>query len=73
MNDSFDYRSYGRTELAQLYNPHLTPQAAWCVLQRWIEFNVPLKIELQKLGLTDNQRRYTPAMVRVITQHLGEP
>lgn len=67
------YRSYGRTELALLFNPHLSPQAAWRVLQHWIDYNQPLTERLNELGLQPNQRRFTPAMVEAIMEHLGEP
>lgn len=33
----FRIRSYGRTELAQLYNPCLTPKAAYRKLVGWID------------------------------------
>ena len=69
----FKIRSYGRTELAQLYNPELTPPAAWRTLQRWISFNKPLQERLLAIGMQKNQRRYTPAMVAAIVEHLGDP
>ena len=53
----FRIRSYGRTELAQLYNPCLTPKAAYRKLVGWI----------------DHSRSYTPAQVREIVEALGEP
>lgn len=29
LGETFRLRAYGRTELAQAYNPHLSPGAAW--------------------------------------------
>ena len=53
----FRIRSYGRTELAQLYNPCLTPKA----------------VRLAELGKLPGSRSYTPAQVREIVGALGEP
>lgn len=66
-------RIYGRTELAQLYCPELTADAAWRKLKRWIELNRDLAQELQKLGYTHSQRTFTPKMVEHIFYYLGEP
>ena len=54
-------RLYGRTELAQLYCPELTPDAAWRKLKRWIT------------GYAPSQRSFTPKMVEHIFYYLGEP
>ena len=66
-------RIYGRTELAQLYCPRLTADAAWRKLKRWIALNGDLTQELQKLGYTHSQRTFTPRMVEHIFYYLGEP
>ena len=66
-------RTFGRTELAQLYSPDLTAEAAWKKLKRWISLNVDLTRELQKLGYTHSQRTFTPKMVEHIFNFLGEP
>ena len=57
----FRIRSYGRTELAQLYNPCLTPKAAYRA------------VRLAELGKLPGSRSYTPAQVREIVEALGEP
>ena len=66
-------KTYGRTELAQLYCPELTADAAWRKLKRWIALNLDLTRELQKLGYTPSQRTFTPKMVEHIFYYLGEP
>lgn len=66
-------RTYGRTELAQLYCPDLTAGAAWRKLKRWIGLNRDLTQKLQKLGYTHSQRTFTPKMVEHIFYYLGEP
>lgn len=35
--DSFVIRTYGRTELAQIYCPNLCPEAAFRKLKHWID------------------------------------
>lgn len=35
--DSFIIRTYGRTELAQIYCPNLCPEAAFRKLKHWID------------------------------------
>ena len=37
--ETFKIRTYGRTELAQLYSPGLCPQAAFRKLNQWIDFH----------------------------------
>ena len=66
-------RTFGRTELAQLYSPDLTAEAAWRKLKRWIALNGDLTQELLKLGYTPSQRSFTPKMVACIFHYLGEP
>ena len=66
-------RTFGRTELAQLYSPDLTAEAAWKKLKRWIALNRDLTQELQQLGYIPSQRSFTPKMVELIFHHLGEP
>ena len=66
-------RTFGRTELAQLYSPDLTAEAAWKKLKRWIAFNGDLTARLTELGYTPSQRSFTPKMVASIFHYLGEP
>ena len=66
-------RSYGRSELAQLYFPLLQPVNAWRCLQRWITLNHELSTKLTELGYNEHQRIFTPAQVGAIVYYLGEP
>lgn len=59
-NDSFQIREYGRTELAQLYSPDITSQAAWRKLKEWIEHNSSLYDELCALGYDGSSARLRP-------------
>ena len=69
----FCIRSYGRTELALLYNPCLTPKAAYRKLAAWIDHYPGLAGHLAELGTLPGSRSYTPAQVREIVGALGEP
>ena len=66
-------RTFGRTELAQLYSPDLTAEAAWKKLKRWIALNGDLTARLTELGYRPSQRSFTPKMVEQIFHYLGEP
>lgn len=66
-------REYGRTELALLYCPTMTPQGAWRKLKMWIEINCDLRRELERLGYRKGHRSFTPRMVSRIFYYLGEP
>ena len=66
-------KTFGRTELAQLYCPELTPEAAWKKLKRWINLNRELSAQLRELGYHPSQRCFTPKMVEHIFYYLGEP
>ena len=67
-----NYRERGRTELALLYNPQLSPKSAWQKLQHWIDVCQPLKEELRQLGYTGRQCIFTPRQVSRIVHYLGE-
>ena len=47
--ETFKIRTYGRTELAQLYSPGLCPQAAFRKLNQWIDFHPTLRSSLHAL------------------------
>ena len=71
--ETFKIRTYGRTELAQLYCPGLCPHAAFRKLNQWIDFHPTLRGSLHALVTSDKTRTYTPAQVRLIVEALGEP
>ena len=73
MNREFKIKEYGRTELARLYSPDITPEAAWKKLRLWIHHFPGLTEQLQSLGYHPRQRIFTPAQVRAIVDALGEP
>ena len=61
-------KTFGRTELAQIYFPRLCPEAAWHKLRSWLKIN-PRLYHLYEL----TRRTFTPAEVRLIYAELGEP
>ena len=66
-------KTIGRGQLAELYNPHLSPSAARKKLAMWIAYHPTLSKELEKAGLQPNQRTFTPRQVEIIFDALGEP
>lgn len=64
----FKIRSYGRTELAQLYCPTVCGQSAYRKLMSWFAINPQLKNLCRQ-----KQRSFTPAQVRMIVEEIGEP
>lgn len=70
--DNFTCRAYGRTELALLYNPHLSPEAAYRKLMAWICRYPQLPEALERMGC-GHSRTWPPAAVAAIVAALGEP
>ena len=61
-------RTYGRTELAQLYFPAICPRAAWAKLRLYMH-DYP---RLRKL-LASGRRTFLPVEVALIFDTLGRP
>ena len=62
--NSFVIRTYGRTELALLYSPHLCPDAAFRKLRQWIDLYP---------GLRENLLLQGGSARELIVAALGEP
>lgn len=69
----FEYRSYGKGELASLYLPNIQQQSAVDLLNEWIAVAPGLRQRLEAMGVKVRTRQYTPAQVRCIVEVLGEP
>jgi hypothetical protein len=69
----FKIKSYSKGELAQLYSPNLTENAARAKLMKWIAMQPALVKQLRSLGFTRNSKVLTPLMVRYIVDAIGEP
>ncbi|MBR4782715.1 MAG: DUF4248 domain-containing protein [Bacteroidaceae bacterium] len=72
-NQEFRIRQYGRTELALVYFPHMTPQGAWHKLRQWLIINPTLRRELIEKKEVCRLRGFTPKQVSLIIEELGEP
>jgi len=70
---NFRIRAYGRTELAQMYCPDLSPSAAWRKLRQWIDLYPGLAVRLHEMGCGESVRTWPPSAVRLIVEALGEP
>ena len=57
---SFQYRSYGKGELAMLYIPNVQQQSAVDRFNEWIEAAPGLKERLLSTGMNPRSRHYTP-------------
>ena len=63
-----EIKTYGRTELAQLYFPAICPRAAWAKLRLYMQ-DYP---RLHELVLC-KRRTFLPAEVALIFDTLGRP
>lgn len=72
-NIQFRIRAYGRTELAQLYAPDLTPQSAYRRLRQWIAYYPGLCERLNAMSTNAKSRIWTAPQVAEIIDALGEP
>ena len=70
---TFEYRSYGKGELAMLYLPDIQQQSAVDRFNKWIAAAPGLKERLIATGMNPRSRSYTPAQVRLIVEVLQEP
>ena len=75
LNDDkrFEYRSYGKGELAMMYFPHIQQQSAVDQFNKWLKAAPGLMERLFATGMSPCSRRYTPAQVRLIVEVLQEP
>lgn len=71
--EPFEIKSYGRTQLALMYSPDITPESAWKKLRKWINHFPGLKKTLSDLGYTGTERSFTPLQVAAIVEAIGTP
>lgn len=69
----FRIKTYGRTELAQLYNPEVASETAWRRLRAWILKSPGMMERLMAAGYKRGQRVFTPKQVGIIVDGVGEP
>ena len=66
-------RTYGKSELALLYQPNCNPESAIRTLNRWISGCPLLMEELRALHYQPRRHTFLPREVEAILKHLGEP
>jgi hypothetical protein len=70
---NFKIRTFGRTELAQLYCPGLDPVLALQKLYRWMRKNTALTQALSDVNYNKYRHSFLKREVRLIVYYLGEP
>ena len=71
--ETFRIKSYTKTELALLYNPHSQESSAIQNLYRWIRRCKPLVDELEAVGYNKYRHSFLKQEVEIIVKYLGEP
>jgi hypothetical protein len=66
-------RTYRKEELAQMYSPGSSPEAAQRKLRRWIAGCKDLTEALRSLHLSPSKLTFRPQEVFCMFQYLGEP
>ena len=67
--EEFQIRVYLKTELAQLYAPHLDPEAALRKMRKWIHRNPELYAGTEG----KNEQAYSKRQVAIIVRYLEAP
>lgn len=67
--EEFQVRVYLKTELAQLYAPHLNPEAALRKMRKWIHRNPELYHELYAGTEGKNELAYSKRQVAVLVRY----
>lgn len=69
----FEIKAYLKSDLAQLYFPCLSAEAALRKLRRWINFNPSLHHELYEGPEGKNDQIFSKRQVAVLVKYLDEP
>ena len=69
----FQTRTYGKAELALLYQPCSSPESAIKTLNRWINRCPQLLEELHSMHYNARRHTFLKPEVEAIVRHLGEP
>ena len=71
--EEFQIRVYLKTELAQLYAPHLDPEAALRKMRKWIHRNPAHYRELYAGTEGKTEQAYSKRQVAIIVRYLEAP
>ena len=69
----FEIKAYLKSDLAQLYFPCLSAEAALSKLRRWINFNPSLHHELYEGPEGKNDQIFSKRQVAVLVKYLERP
>jgi hypothetical protein len=69
----YPIRTYGKTELALLYNPYTTPHAAVQTLMRWIRENDELWQLFTEMKFNPHRHTFFSREVELIYRYIGKP
>lgn len=73
LQEEFRIRVYMKYELAQLYAPHLDPEAALRKMRKWIHRNPDLYRQLYEGTEGKNEQAYSKRQVEIIVKYLDTP
>ncbi|NDV84255.1 DUF4248 domain-containing protein [Bacteroides sp. 51] len=73
IDQAFVYKGYKKTELATMYNPHMTQKKAMETFNKWLRSNPEFWLRLQTSGVVIGTQYYRKSQVEIIVSHLGEP
>jgi len=72
-NKTFEIRTFGFCELAQLYFPHVTKKTASRMFSLWIYNSHILQQKLFDTGWKKRSKYLTPKQVKVLVEFLDRP
>ena len=64
---------YTKSELAQLYYPHLSPHIAVGMLMRKVNHSLPLLEALKREGYKNRNKTFSMRETLLVYEYLGEP
>jgi hypothetical protein len=73
MEKSFEFRTFGFGELAQLYFPHVTKASASRMFSQWIYNSPELTLKLTEMNWKKRAKYFTPKQVKVLIGHFDPP
>jgi hypothetical protein len=73
MEKTFEIRTFGFGELAQLYFPNVTKASASRMFSQWIYNSPQLVDKLQKTNWKKRSKYFTPKQVKTIIEWFDEP
>jgi hypothetical protein len=73
MDKTFEIRTFGFGELAQLYFPHVTKASASRMFSQWIYNSEELVKKLSDLNWKKRAKYFTPKQVKELIRHFDSP